>query len=80
MNGLYDLDEGIRRLQAFEAAGADLLYLPVPPGRAELARVLASVTAPVNALAAGPLRDLTRGRTGGDGRAAHLDRQPDRAA
>jgi 2-methylisocitrate lyase-like PEP mutase family enzyme len=59
MNGLYGLDEGIRRLQAFEAAGADLLYLPVPPGRAELARVLASVSAPVNALAAGPLKGLT---------------------
>lgn len=59
MNGAYDLDEGIRRLQAFEAAGADVLYLPVPPGRAELARVLAAVRAPVNALAAGPLRDLT---------------------
>lgn len=58
MNGVYDLEEGIRRLQAFEAAGADLLYLPVPPGRAELARVLASVNAPVNALAAGPLRGL----------------------
>jgi 2-methylisocitrate lyase-like PEP mutase family enzyme len=59
MNGAYDLAEGIRRLQAFEAAGADLLYLPVPPGRAELARVLASVTKPVNALAAGPLKSLT---------------------
>lgn len=59
MNGAYDLAEGIRRLRAFEAAGADLLYLPVPPGRAELAQVLASVTAPVNALAAGPLRELT---------------------
>jgi 2-methylisocitrate lyase-like PEP mutase family enzyme len=58
MNGVYDLDEGIRRLRAFEVAGADLLYLPVPPGRAELARVLAAVSAPVNALAAGPLRDL----------------------
>ena len=32
MQGSYDLAEGIRRLQAFEAAGADLLYLPVPPG------------------------------------------------
>ncbi len=32
MNGIYDLDEGIRRLQAFEAAGADLLYLPVRRG------------------------------------------------
>ena len=59
MNGVYDLAEGIRRLQAFEAAGADLLYLPVPPGRAELATVLASVKAPVNALAAGPLKALT---------------------
>lgn len=59
MNGTYDLAEGIRRLQAFEAAGADLLYLPVPPGRRELAQVLAAVKAPVNALAAGPLRDLT---------------------
>jgi 2-methylisocitrate lyase-like PEP mutase family enzyme len=59
MNGCYDLKEGIRRLQAYEKAGADLLYLPVPPGRAELAQVLASVTKPVNALAAGPLKSLT---------------------
>jgi 2-methylisocitrate lyase-like PEP mutase family enzyme len=59
MNGAYDLAEGIRRLQAFQAAGADLLYLPVPPGRAELAQVLASVTKPVNALAAGPLKAMT---------------------
>jgi 2-methylisocitrate lyase-like PEP mutase family enzyme len=58
MNGVYDLAEGIRRLTAFEAAGADCLYLPVPPGRAELAQVLASVSKPVNALCAGPLRDL----------------------
>ncbi len=61
MNGTYGLDEGIGRLQAFQAAGADLLYLPVPPGRDELAQVLAAVTAPVNALAAGPLRGLTVG-------------------
>ncbi len=59
MNGTYDLAEGIRRLQAFEAAGADLLYLPVPPGRTELAQVLASVSKPVNALAAGPLKAMT---------------------
>jgi 2-methylisocitrate lyase-like PEP mutase family enzyme len=59
MNGTYDLAEGIRRLQAFEQAGADLLYLPVPPGRVELAQVLASVTKPVNALAAGPLKSMT---------------------
>jgi 2-methylisocitrate lyase-like PEP mutase family enzyme len=59
MNGAYDLAEGIRRLQAFEAARADCLYLPGPPGKAELARVLAAVSAPVNALAAGPLQDMT---------------------
>jgi 2-methylisocitrate lyase-like PEP mutase family enzyme len=59
MNGSYDLAEGIRRLQAFEAAGADLLYLPVPPGKAELAAVLAAVKAPVNALAAGPICRLS---------------------
>lgn len=58
MNGAYDLAEGIRRLRAFEAAGADLLYLPVPPGKAELAQVLATVSKPVNALLAGPLRNL----------------------
>ena len=59
MNGVYDLDEAIRRIQAFEKAGADLLYVPVPPGEAELRRVVASVSRPVNALAAGPLRKLT---------------------
>lgn len=67
MNGSYDLAEGIRRLQAFEAVGADLLYLPVPPGRAELAQVLAAVKKPVNALAAGPVRGLTVGELGAMG-------------
>ena len=59
MHGSYDLAEAIHRLQAFEAAGADLLYIPVPPGRAELVQILASVAKPVNALAAGPLKQLT---------------------
>ncbi|CAN7681624.1 isocitrate lyase/PEP mutase family protein [Rhizobium sp. LjRoot254] len=59
MNGVYDLDEGIRRIQAFERAGAGLVYIPVPPGPEELKRVIASVKAPVNALAAGPLTKLS---------------------
>ncbi len=59
MNGVYDLDEAIRRIQAFEKAGADLVYVPVPPGAEELKRVVQSVAKPVNALAAGPLRQLT---------------------
>ena len=59
MNGVYDLDEGIRRIQAYERAGADLVYIPVPPGPEELKRVVASVQVPVNALAAGPLTRLS---------------------
>lgn len=59
MNGVYDLDEGIGRIQAFEKAGADLVYIPVPPGPEELKRVIAAVNAPVNALAAGPLTKLS---------------------
>ncbi len=59
MNGVYDLDEAIRRIQAFEKAGAELVYVPVPPGAEELRRVVQSVKTPVNALAAGPLRQLT---------------------
>ena len=56
MIGAYDLDEGIRRLQAFEAVGAHCLYLPHPAGTmADVARVCGSVGAPVNALAAGNL-------------------------
>jgi 2-methylisocitrate lyase-like PEP mutase family enzyme len=59
MNGVYDLEEGIRRIQAFERAGAGLVYIPVPPGPEELKRVIASVKVPVNALAAGPLTRLS---------------------
>lgn len=56
MNGTYDTDEAIKRLQAFEKAGADLLYAPLPPSMEDLANIVASVKAPVNALAAGPFR------------------------
>jgi 2-methylisocitrate lyase-like PEP mutase family enzyme len=54
MNGSYDTDEAIRRLQAFEKAGADLLYAPLPPDMDALGRIVASVTKSVNALVAGP--------------------------
>ncbi len=60
MNGAYDLSEGIRRLQAFEAAGADCLYLPLPPDMEGQARVCASVSRPVNALAAGRFTGVAR--------------------
>lgn len=53
MTGQYDTDEAIRRIQAFEAAGADVLYVPLPPSMEELARICKSVKSPVNALVAG---------------------------
>ncbi len=53
LTGRYDTDEAIRRLQAFEAAGADCLYAPLPPDMDAQARMCAAVSAPVNALAAG---------------------------
>ena len=59
MNGTYDTDEAIRRAQAFEAAGADLLYAPVLPDMAALERFVGSVSKPVNALAAGAPQKAT---------------------
>lgn len=53
MTGAYGLEEGLRRLRAYEAAGADCLYLPAPPDMAALRAICAAVSAPVNALAAG---------------------------
>lgn len=53
LTGAYDTDEAIRRLQAFDAAGADCLYAPLPPDMAALAKICAATTAPVNALVAG---------------------------
>lgn len=53
MNANYTTAEAIRRLQAFEAVGADVLYAPMPPSMDDLALICRSVKAPVNALAAG---------------------------
>lgn len=60
MNGGYDLEEGIRRLQAFERAGADALYLPLPPDMDAVRTICSSVTKPVNVLAAGPFTAVDR--------------------
>lgn len=53
MNSVYDMKEAIRRIKAFEAAGADLLYVPVVPDLDSLRAVVRAVKKPVNALAAG---------------------------
>lgn len=54
MNGHYDHAEAIRRLQAFEAAGADCLYAPLPESWDALRAIMDAVDAPVNVLVAGP--------------------------
>jgi 2-methylisocitrate lyase-like PEP mutase family enzyme len=60
LSGAYDLDEGLSRIRAFAAAGADGVYIPAPGDAAALARVVEAVDVPVNALAIGPLAALTR--------------------
>lgn len=51
LNGRADLDDTIRRLQAFEKAGADVLYAPALPSLDAIRIVCASVGKPVNVLA-----------------------------
>ena len=48
MHGLYDLDEAIRRIQAFETAGADCVYVPYLKDLATVEKVCRSVSVPVN--------------------------------
>lgn len=60
MNEVYDTNEAIRRLQAFDAAGADCLYAPLPPSMEDLARICAATAKPVNALAVGPFARVSR--------------------
>jgi 2-methylisocitrate lyase-like PEP mutase family enzyme len=51
LRGVDDVDDTIRRLQAFEAAGADVLYAPAIRSLAQLKRVTSAVSRPFNALA-----------------------------
>jgi len=48
--GRDDLDDTIRRLQAFAEAGADVLYAPGLPNLEAIQRVCAAVSKPVNVL------------------------------
>jgi 2-methylisocitrate lyase-like PEP mutase family enzyme len=51
LHGRLDLDDTIRRLQAFERAGADVLYAPGLRDVATIRTVVTSVTRPVNVVA-----------------------------
>jgi 2-methylisocitrate lyase-like PEP mutase family enzyme len=50
LHGCPDLDDTIRRLQAFEAAGAEVLYAPGITRAEDIRAVCASVSKPVNVL------------------------------
>ncbi len=59
IHGVEDLDDTIVRLQAFEAAGAHVLYAPGLSDLEDVQRVIAAVSRPVNVLlrAGGPSVD-----------------------
>jgi 2-methylisocitrate lyase-like PEP mutase family enzyme len=57
--GKPDLDDTIRRLQAYQEAGADVLYAPGLKTRDEIATVVQSVDRPVNVLMGLPGVPLT---------------------
>ncbi len=54
MNGKPDLADTIARLQAYQHAGADVLYAPGLVRREDIAAVVNSVDRPVNVLAGMP--------------------------
>lgn len=54
LHGRPDLDEIIKRLQAFEKAGADVLFAPGLPTIEAIRLVVQSVTKPVNVVRGGP--------------------------
>jgi 2-methylisocitrate lyase-like PEP mutase family enzyme len=67
----YDLEDTIRRLQAYEKAGADVLFAPALPDLAAIRRVCASVAKPVNFHGRGARAFVQRGRAGRGRRAPH---------
>lgn len=54
MNGVYNMEEALRRIKAFDAAGADGIYVPIPSDMDGLKAICAATSKPVNVLAAGP--------------------------
>ncbi|HEY3815482.1 MAG TPA: isocitrate lyase/phosphoenolpyruvate mutase family protein [Caulobacteraceae bacterium] len=67
LRGVNDLDDTIRRLQAFEKAGADMLYAPLLPDLDAVHAVCSAVSKPVNVLAAGALAKCTVAELGAAG-------------
>lgn len=54
LQGNYGVDEALARFMAFEEAGADCLYAPLPSTWEDQLRLIGSTKLPVNVLIAGP--------------------------
>jgi 2-methylisocitrate lyase-like PEP mutase family enzyme len=67
LHGRLDLDDTIRRLQAFEKAGADVLYAPGVRDLATIQTVVSSVSKPVNVVMSAADPDLTVAQLAGVG-------------
>jgi 2-methylisocitrate lyase-like PEP mutase family enzyme len=59
LHGRRDLDDTVRRLQAFAKAGADVLYAPGLRDLATIRQVVAAVTKPLNVVMSAADPDLT---------------------
>jgi 2-methylisocitrate lyase-like PEP mutase family enzyme len=63
LRGRDDLDDTIARLQAYQEAGADVLYAPGPVSAQEISAIVSAVDRPVNVLArtgSPPVAELAR--------------------
>lgn len=60
VRGINDLDDTVQRLQAFEAAGADVLMAPGLPDLDAVRQVCASLDKPVNFMAGIPGKSFSR--------------------
>lgn len=73
--GRRDLDDTIKRLQAFQEAGADVLYAPGLMTRDEITAVVSSLDRPVNVLMAAKGFPFSRAALGAFLRAASETRE-----
>jgi 2-methylisocitrate lyase-like PEP mutase family enzyme len=67
LHGRLDLDDTIRRLQAFEQAGADVLYAPGVRDLAAIRAVTSAVSRPVNVVMSAADPGLTAAQLAGAG-------------
>ena len=67
VNGRPDLDDTVRRLQAFERAGADVLFAPGLPDLAAVRTVCSALTKPFNFMVGIPGKSFTVAELGAAG-------------